>query len=251
MLYKDSCKFEIQNLPFMLATEEKVIIKKENRKQTITIGIVGTQKHIGVTTQALLITKYLSSLANTSACYIENKNSSGINTLTSYYQDTSYDEKIHRITYEGIEIYTSEGDTAEILSFGYDFLVYDMGDFNNFDNKDIESFIQKDIKIVVSGNKAWETTYLKQVKDKLGKNDLIFIFNFTPEDEKEIIKDMLKKISEKIYFSEYTPYPFVIKNRYNFDNIFKNYVDSIEVQQIQKKRAFKLPKITFLKRKVD
>ena len=245
MLYRDSCKFEIQNLPLMLATEEKIIIKKENRKQTITIGIIGTQGHIGVTTQALLITKYLSSLANTSACYIETKNSKGIMDLTSYYQDTSYDEKIHRIVYEGIDIYTSEGDTADIIGFGYDFLIYDMGDFN----KDIESFIQKDIKIVVAGNKAWETSHLKLVKDKLGKNDLTFIFNFTPEDEKESIKDMLKKISDKIYFSDYTPYPFLVKNRYNFDNIFKNYVDSTEIEELPKKRRFRLPQIKFLKRK--
>ena len=96
MLYRDSCKFEIQDLPLLVASSEKVIIKKENRKQTITIGIVGTQSHIGTTTQALLVTKFLSELSNISACYIETKNTSGIKAISDYYQETTVDEKIHR-----------------------------------------------------------------------------------------------------------------------------------------------------------
>ena len=97
MLYKDSCRFEIQNMPLLVASNEKVIIKKENRKQTITVGVLGTQEHIGTTTQALLITKFLSELANTSACYIETKNTNGIKSIKDYYQETVFDEKIHRI----------------------------------------------------------------------------------------------------------------------------------------------------------
>lgn len=249
MLYKDSCRFELQNMPLLVASSEKVIIKKENRKQTITVGVLGTQEHIGTTTQALLITKFLSELANISACYIETKNTNGIKSIKDYYQETVFDEKIHRIVYENIDIYTSEGNTAEILSFGYDFLVYDMGSYLNFDEKDKESFMQKDIKIIVAGNKAWETSSLKKVKDELSKNDLTFIFNFTPEDEKTIIKDLLKKVTEKIFFAEYTPYPFQVKNKFIFEEIFKNFIDSNEIEEQTKKRPFKLPKFQFLKRK--
>lgn len=249
MLYKDSCRFEIQNMPLLVASNEKVIIKKENRKQTITVGVLGTQEHIGTTTQALLITKFLSELANTSACYIETKNTNGIKSIKDYYQETVFDEKIHRIVYENIDIYTSEGNTAEILSFGYDFLVYDMGSYLNFDEKDKESFMQKDIKIIVAGNKAWETSSLKKVKDELSKNDLTFIFNFTPEDEKIIIKDLLKKVTEKIFFADYTPYPFQVKNKFIFEEIFKNFIDSNEIEEQTKKRPFKMPKFQFFKRK--
>ena len=248
MLYRDSCKFEIQDLPLLVASNEKVIIKKENRKQTITIGVVGTQAHIGTTTQALLITKFLSELPNISSCYIETKNTSGIKSISDYYQETTVDEKIHRILYEGLEIYTSEGNTAEIIGFGYDFLIYDMGNFQNFDEKDKESFIQKDIKIVVSGNKAWETVNLKKVKDELSKNDLVFIFSFTPEDEKNIIKDMLKKISEKIYFSDYIPYPFQVKNKLMYETIFKNFIPTTEIENKTTKKTFKIPKINFLRK---
>lgn len=249
MLYRDSSKFEIQELPLLVASNEKVIVKKENRKQTITVGIVGTENHIGTTTQALLITKYLSELADTSACYIETKNTSGIKSINNYYQETTYDEKIHRIIYDGIEIYTSEGNTAEIIGFGYDFLIYDMGNFQTFDEKDKESFIQKDIKIIVAGNKAWETQNLKKVKDELSKNDLTFIFNFTPEDEKNIIKDMFKKISEKIFFSDYTPYPFQVKNKTIYENIFKDFISLTEIEDNSRKSNFKLSKLSFLKRR--
>ena len=249
MLYRDSCKFEIQNLPLLVASNEKVIIKKENRKQTITIGIIGTQEHIGTTTQALQITKFLSELANISACYIETKNISGIKSIKDYYEETTFDEKIHRIVYEGIDIYTSEGNTAEIIGFGYDFLIYDMGNFQKLDDKDKESFMQKDIKIIVAGNKAWETFNLKKVKDELYKNNLVFIFNFTPEDEKSIIKEMLKKISEKVFFADYTPYPFQVKNKTIYETIFKNYIDNTEIEEVTKKRPFKMPQFRFLKKK--
>ena len=249
MLYRDSCKFEIQNLPLLVASNEKVIIKKENRKQTITIGIIGTQEHIGTTTQALQITKFLSELANISACYIETKNISGIKSIKDYYEETTFDEKIHRIVYEGIDIYTSEGNTAEIIGFGYDFLIYDMGNFQKLDDKDKESFMQKDIKIIVAGNKDWETFNLKKVKDELYKNNLVFIFNFTPEDEKSIIKEMLKKISEKVFFADYTPYPFQVKNKTIYETIFKNYIDNTEIEEVTKKRPFKMPQFRFLKKK--
>ena len=137
---------------------------------------------------------------------------------------------------------------TEIMGFGYDFLIYDMGSFQNFDEKDKESFIQKDVKIVVAGNKAWETPHLKKVKDELYKNDLIFIFNFTPEDEKSIIKDMMKKISEKIYFADYVPYPFQIKNKLMYETIFKNFIPATEIENKTTKKPFKFPKIKFLKK---
>ena len=124
-----------------------------------------------------------------------------------------------------------------------------MGSYLNFDEKDKESFMQKDIKIIVAGNKAWETSSLKKVKDELSKNDLTFIFNFTPEDEKIIIKDLLKKVTEKIFFADYTPYPFQVKNKFIFEEIFKNFIDSNEIEEQAKKRPFKMPKFQFFKRK--
>ena len=57
--YSDSIKFRFNDNKEI--PKNKVIIKKEytKRNDNVTIGIVGTQTHIGVTTQALLICKFL------------------------------------------------------------------------------------------------------------------------------------------------------------------------------------------------
>ena len=66
--YKDAVRFR-QKLEE--GKKNKVIIKKEYKKlkQFVNIAVAGTEKHIGVTTQAILITMFLKSL-NMNACYI-------------------------------------------------------------------------------------------------------------------------------------------------------------------------------------
>ena len=66
--YKDAVRFrgEIANIG-----KDSVIIKREYKtlKQYVSIGIAGTEKHIGVTTQCLLIAQFFNSLGMR-ACYI-------------------------------------------------------------------------------------------------------------------------------------------------------------------------------------
>ena len=68
--YSDSIRFRY-NDNTKDVQKGKVIIKKEYTKRidSVSIGIVGTQSHIGVTTQAILITMFLKSL-NMNVCYI-------------------------------------------------------------------------------------------------------------------------------------------------------------------------------------
>ena len=54
--------------------------------------------------------------------------------------------------------------TIKAMGYGYDFYVYDMGCID--DIIDIHNFITKDIKIIVSGSKAWEQENLLKVFDK-------------------------------------------------------------------------------------
>ena len=60
------------------------------------------------------------------------------------------------------------------------------------------------IRIVVSGTKAWEQDNLLKVFNKLGVlEDINFIFNFTPVEEQSEITKNMGKFGVKTYFSKY------------------------------------------------
>lgn len=79
MSFGNSIKYKLDNQIISINQTTKLV--KENYirvKQTVSIGVVGTEKHIGATTLALNLAKYLSELTNIKACYIENNNHNSI-----------------------------------------------------------------------------------------------------------------------------------------------------------------------------
>ena len=69
--------------------------------------IHSTERHLGATTQAINITKYLSELLNIKVCYIENNNHNSIIEIynTANKEDAAYYEEAGKIEYEGIEMF--------------------------------------------------------------------------------------------------------------------------------------------------
>lgn len=185
--YKDSIRF--RKIEEKTNSNDKVIIKKEYKKikQCVTIAVSGSQEHIGVTSQAIAITKFLSNL-KLNVCYIQANGKEDIQTIENLFEITKKDDFI---TYQNIDMY-SKDKTVNAISYGYDFYVYDMGVLSNI--SDIDTFITKDIKIIVSGSKSWEQEHLLNIFNKLEiLQDINFIFNFTPDDQKkEITKNMGK-----------------------------------------------------------
>lgn len=185
--YKDSIRF--RRIEEKTNSKDKVIIKKEYKKikQCVTIAVSGSQEHIGVTSQAIAITKFLSNL-KLNVCYIQANGKNDIQTIEDLFEITKKDDFI---TYQNIDMY-SKDKTVNAISYGYDFYVYDMGVLSNI--SDIDTFITKDIKIIVSGSKSWEQEHLLNIFNKLEiLQDINFIFNFTPDEQKkEITKNMGK-----------------------------------------------------------
>ena len=119
--YKDAVRFrqKIED-----GKKNKVIIKKEYKKlkQFVNIAVAGTEKHIGVTTQAILITIFLKSL-NMNACYIcatDKDEIKNIETLEGVIKrDGLY-------SYKGIDLYSNDN-KVDAMKYGYDFYIYDSG----------------------------------------------------------------------------------------------------------------------------
>lgn len=234
--YKDSVRFR-QTLQTN-NSKDKVIIKKEYKKlkQCVTIGIVGSQEHIGTTTQSLLITQFLNSL-QLNVCYIQANGKNDIEQINKMY---SVEKKENFISYGNIDMY-SQDKTVNAIEKGYDFYVYDMGILYD---KDIDNFITKDIKIVVAGAKPWEQDNVVKIFNTLGiLKDINFIFNFTPEiQQKALIKNM-GDYGVKTYFSNYTPNPFISDvNEEIYHKIFKVFIaeksSKLEIVSNKKKSLF-------------
>ena len=217
--YKDAVRFR-QKLDE--EKKNKVIIKKEYKKlkQFVNIAVAGTEKHIGVTTQAILITMFLKSL-NMNACYIcatDKDEIKNIETLEGVLKKDGF------YTYKGIDLYSNDN-KIDAMQYGYDFYIYDYGILNE---NTLDNFLSKEVKIIVGGTKAWETDETFRVLSLLEKiPEVNYIFNFSSNEEKAKFKRILKQYIKHIYFSEYTTDTFNSNiNTDMYHEIFKEYITS-------------------------
>ena len=128
--YKDAVRFR-QKIDDN--KKNKIIIKKEYKKlkQFVNIAVAGTEKHIGVTTQAILITMFLKSL-NMNACYICSTDKNEIKNIETL---EGVIKKDNLYNYMGIDLYSNDN-KVDAMQYGYDFYIYDYGilNDNSFDN---------------------------------------------------------------------------------------------------------------------
>ena len=222
--YKDAIRFRNQVLD--TDKKNKVIIKKEYKKikQFVNIAVIGTENKIGTTTQALLICAFFNSL-NMNACYISNNEKDETSIIQTLINEKDKQNN-NMLNYEGIDMY-KKSSNMKAIDFGYDFYIYDYGVLTD---EKINDFITKDIKIIVTGSKLWEFEGLFNAISKLEDlSNKYFLVNFTAEDkQKEIIKYRFPrddKYLKSIFFTEYTPNPFVDNvNLDIYNKIFKDYI---------------------------
>ena len=238
MSFGNSIKYKIDNQ--IIAVNQTTKLIKENYirvKQTVNIGVVGTEKHIGATTMAINLTKYLSELTNIKACYIENNNHNSIGNLIEN-KEALYSENMNRITYKGIDMFLKPKNMSDILANNYNFYIYDYGALNELTEEEKMSFLTRDLKIVVSGNKIWEIPNLINCFQIIGEDTSTYlVFNFAKESEKENFRISLGNYwKERTTFSEYITDPFIVGNKYFFETILKPYLINTDVTE--KKRKF-------------
>ena len=237
MTFGNSIKYKIDNN--LIAINQTTKLVKENFikvKQTVSIGIVGTEKHIGTTTVAINLCKYLSELTDIKACYIENNNHNSIINIAET-KEALYSNEFSKITYNGIDMFLKPKNMSDILSNNYNFYIYDYGALNEITEEEKMSFLTRDLKIVVSGNKIWEIPNLLNCFQIIGEDiNTYLLFNFVTESEKEKFRLSLGDYwKERATFSEYITDPFVVGNRYFYENILKPYLINTDITEKKKK----------------
>ena len=146
--YKDAIRFRVEDNN--VNSKNKVIIKREYKKikQLLTVAISGTQNHIGVTTQALLLCKFFNE-RGLKACYVCANNSSDIEELQIL---SGKELNKGMFQYGGIDIYTKD-EKISAMAYGYDVYIYDYGVLTD---NNINLFLKNDKRIIVGGSKLWE-----------------------------------------------------------------------------------------------
>lgn len=238
MSFGNSIKYKLDNN--LIAVNQTTKVIKENFikvKQTVNIGVVGTERHIGATTLAINLTKYLSELTNIRACYIENNNHQSVVRMAESSEAIRY-EDMKKISFKGIELFSKPENMSDILSNDYNFYIYDYGALNEMTEEERNSFITRDLKIIVSGNKLWEIQNLIDAFKIVGKDiNTYLVFNFAKESEKENFRLSLGEYwKDRMTFSEYITDPFEAKNKFFFENILKPYLINTDITE--KKKGF-------------
>ena len=240
MSFGNSIKYKVDNGVIAINQTTKLI--KENFirvKQTVSIGIVGTENHIGATTTAINLTKYLSELTNIKSCYIENNNHNSIINLLEN-KEAIYSENLNKINYKGIDLFLKPKNMSDILSNNYNFYIYDYGSLNEMTEEERMSFLTRDLKLIVSGNKEWEIPNLIKCFQIIGEDiNTYLIFNFVEDSQKENFRSSLGEYwKERVTYSEYITNPFIVGNKYFFENILKPYLINTDVTEKKKKFDF-------------
>lgn len=247
MTFGNAMKYKINDNMLVINQTTKVVKENIKRaKQTITIGVAGTERHIGATTVAINIVKYLSELTNVTACYIEYNNHKSIHSLVENEDiQTVYNEVLRKISCQGIDLYERPENLANILKFEYEFYVFDCGNFEEMTKEEISTFLTRDLKIIVSGNKAWEISKLIETFIIVGEDkNSYLIFNFVRNEDKETFRKSLGKFwKERASFSEFVPEPFVVGNKSFYEKILKDYLLNVSIKEVkEKKNLFKILK---------
>ncbi len=204
--------------------EKKVLVKPKINK--LKIAVCGVCKRMGTTTQTFLIANYLIKYGF-NACYIEFNKKDVVKNIKNFY-DVLVDDKNRKISYKDLDIFANVTfeDLPKILTMNYEAFIFDYGEFLQTSE---ESFASADVRIVVSGAKAWEEKYIQNVfKICHIYNDINFIFSFVDEDDREFITENMEDL--KIYFSDYAPNIFKSANEKIYDEIFKDYITFNEIK---------------------
>ena len=196
-----------------------------NTGEYTTIGVAGTGKRIGTTTQSLLILQYIL-LNGKKSCYLEMNDSQYVKQISNVYENIFIDKKRKMVRYKNIDMYYDITGIEDIEKIdkeeGYDYYVIDYGNALN-ENFPKTSFFEKNIKIIVTGSKPNEIILLDLFKENSLIKNVNYIFSFTKKDKQQDILNYMRENKEKTYFAAYSPDMFYYEymNTPIYENIFK------------------------------
>jgi len=217
----------------------KILANKDFRKykEYISIGVCGSENHIGCTHNALLIARFLKDIGFKVAYLEANENHDIITLNQGSSQQVMHNESKKLLQAAGVNLFYSGFNMVKVMAEKCDFYIFDLGVLRK-DN--VELFLMRDIKILVGGTKAWEFTKVKGIVEILGtKNTIHYLLNFTVESEKARLLSQMEGAKSDTFFTEYEPNPLAAgANLEIYKSIFREYIrqDEVSKAQVSKRR---------------
>lgn len=170
------------------------------------IAVAGTSSRIGTTTVAIQIIRYLQ-MKGKRACYIQMNRSKYMDSMREWYV-VDEDEELGKVIYQNVDHYYKLSNIREILSQNYDFYIYDYGVYFDTDFNKI-SFLERDIQIFVAGTDPAEMPDTVNIIRSSFYDNVNYIFNFTPEADRDDVLALMEEKQERTFFLSYVPDKYV------------------------------------------
>jgi len=209
----------------------KILAKKDFRQYNdqISIGVCGTETHVGCTHNALLIARFLKDVGFKVA-YLEAGGRDDIKYLNQgQLPHILHNAQKNLLQVSGVNLFYSGFDMVRMMAEKCDFYVFDLGAFTP---DKAELFLMRNIRVMVGGSKPWEMQTVKWVARELGGvNAVHYLLNFAIPTEKQKLLNDMGDASRNTYFTEYAPDPFTSDvNLEAYTNIFKEYIQQDETE---------------------
>lgn len=185
--------------------------KRKNLEGKLIIGVVGTHIGVGTTHFSILLSNYISACLGRRTAYIECSPQNELIYMEEAYCSAGNATSINNpFSLYKVEYYKNakEKKIAEIMGYGYDCIVLDIGLANE---KMKSEFFRCDKKIVISSLAPWKyfelENFLAKVDSTWDRQHLEYGISFT---KKEIVREVSKDYEIPIFQIPYEPDPFAI-----------------------------------------
>ncbi|MCU7378911.1 hypothetical protein OBO34_11145 [Clostridiales Family XIII bacterium ASD5510] len=183
-------------------------IVKRRFGEVVKIAVVGAMEHIGTTTTALQLTKFLNLQEERSAAYLEHNHTNYVASCKRFYRCEKEEPTLGCMELLHMELYHDPRKIPEILQQGHRFFVFDYGSIETV--KDHASLFEKDLILLVGGAKPNEIEPMTDAMRSIyEQKNVFYIFNYLfTESARQGVLDLQKGNEKKTFFLAPASDPF-------------------------------------------
>lgn len=174
-----------------------------------TIGMAGSLRRIGTTTQAVQLVMFLK-IMGMKAAYIEMNSYGFVHQIQELYDGVKQNKKTAALEYKGVSFYTKD-QLGTAMGQDFDYLVKDYGNCQDKDFQQV-SFMEQDRSVIVAGIKPNEIFDFQILLEEGSFPKARYIFSFVPREDRDVVRELMEDKAQLTWFADYTPEMFRYDN---------------------------------------